>query len=267
MAGSTGGVTLPYGRVKTQNEYADTEAANRAAWSTSQANAARAAGTAFYDEYTDPTGRTTYTNIPPARDTYARDLSRFSDFANAFGGDGGGGGGSASGSYWSSGGVGGGVGALSGGGGNVAAPPLDTEAIAAADRAGYAQAKDQVGGSMQGLMKSLSTQFGARGLRGSSLEGRAMASGLESGVGALGDVSRGQAASAGNRAADLAKTKYAGEITMRGQDIGANTAMAALQERASEAGAAQSAQAKQAKLASVLGLWNAFSGLNSNAGY
>jgi hypothetical protein len=123
---------------------------------------------------------------------------------------------------------------------------LDREAIAAGDAAAYSQAKDQVGDSTSGLMKALGNQFSSRGLRGSSIEGQAMGSGLEAGMGELADVSREQAIQGSKRSTDLAVTNYGGDITQRAQDIGQNVA-----------GRGQDIEASRSRLSSILGLWNA----------
>jgi hypothetical protein len=142
-----------------------------------------------------------------------------------------------------------------GGGGNVAKMPampraprarLDRAAIDAGDAAAYSRAKDQVGDSTGGLMKALGNQFSSRGLRGSSIEGQAMGSGLEAGMGELADVSRGQAIQNSDRSLDIAKTNYGGDITQRGQDIGQNVASRG-----------QDMDAQKSRMASILGLWNA----------
>ena len=132
-------------------------------------------------------------------------------------------------------------------GGSSPAVKLDTGAIAAGDAAAYSRAKDQVGQSQQGLQKALTNKFAARGMRGSSIEGRAIGSAAEAGAGELADMSRSQAIGAGDRAIDLAKTQYQGNIEQRGQDI-------------SERGSIRSSEAtaQSSKLASILGLWNAF---------
>lgn len=142
----------------------------------------------------------------------------------------------------STGGVGGGA-----VGGTAPRAVLDTGAIAAGDAASYGRAKDQVGASTQGLMKSLQNQFAGRGLRGSSLESRAVGSGLESAQGELADVSREQAIRGGERATDLVKTQYSGDVTMRGQDLAENASIRS-----------NNTQAQQSKIASIMGLINAF---------
>lgn len=131
---------------------------------------------------------------------------------------------------------------------------LDTGAINAADAAAYGRAKDQVGASTQGLLKSIQNQFGSRGLRGSSMEGRAAVGALEAGQGQLADTSREQAIQAGNRAVDLAKTSYTGNITQRGQDMDQQQAQMALQAQYDN---------PAARMQSVLGLLSAYKNLNT----
>ncbi len=106
-------------------------------------------------------------------------------------------------------------------------------------------------------MKALQNQFSGRGLRGSSIEGRAVGSGLENAQGQLADVSRAQAMQGSNRALDLAKTQYGGDITQRGQDMDAQSQMRSIQANSE----LQKQQVQNSKLSSVLGLWNAFSGM------
>jgi hypothetical protein len=211
-----------------------------------EANSAGSQGKGFSSNYTDSQGRMHSVGTPAkeyAPGTSAQDptgfdtkMSQFGRFTNTFGNL-----------------FGGGNGNLSGSGtlthGDAPRVQLDTNAINNGDAAAFSQAKDKVGGSMQGLMKSLQGQFAGRGLRGSSIEGRAVSSGLESGMGQLDDVARSQAVEGSRRAVDLAKTQYGGEIEQRGQDIGAETATRQFQ-----------AQQQQSKLASIMGLWNAFSG-------
>ncbi len=119
---------------------------------------------------------------------------------------------------------------------------LDRGAIAAGDAAAYSQAKDQVGDSTGGLMKALGSQFAGRGLRGSSIEGRAIGSGLEAGMGELADVSRGQAIEGSRRSTQLGLANYEGDISQRGQDI-------------TQRG--QDMDDRHRRLASVLGLFQA----------
>lgn len=125
---------------------------------------------------------------------------------------------------------------------------LDTGAIDAGQRAAFSRAKDQVGDAQRGLMSAMKNQFASRGLRGSSIEGRAIGSGLESGFGQLADVSREQAIQGANRSVDLAKTSYGGDITQRGQDMDALSRAQSI-----------AIQNQQAKNAALSGLWSAVS--------
>jgi hypothetical protein len=189
-----------------------------------------------YDmSYTDP--RTGLSMNYKAQPTFGAQMSNFSQFMNKFGNLGG------SGSSTSS-----GRGGLSGA--DQPRVQLDTNAIAEGDNAAFSRAKDRTGASMQGLMKSLQNQFAGRGLRGSSIEGRAIASGAESGLGQLADTDREQAIEGSRRAVDLAKTQYGGDIEQRGQDLEAEAS-----QRSWES------QAQNSKLNSILGLYNAFNGM------
>jgi hypothetical protein len=191
-----------------------------------------------YDmSYTDDNGLTMKYGANSKPVDFNTQMNNFGNFMGRFGNMGGGGSSSLKGS-----------GGLSGG----ASPnvTLDQGAIDSGDAAAYSRAKDQVGQSTQGLMKSLQNQFAGRGLRGSSIEGNAVGSALESQAGQLADVSRGQAMQGSQRATDLAKTRYAGDIQMRGQDMDAESQMRSIE-----------ANSQQSKLSSVLGLWNAFSGM------
>lgn len=120
---------------------------------------------------------------------------------------------------------------------------LDQGAIDAGDAAAFSRAKDTVGRNTAASLKSLTNQFAGRGLRGSSIEGGEIGRAVGAGAGQLDDVARSQAVAGSDRAVDLAKTAYQGDVTQRGQDIGANTAYA------------QIASTQQAnKFASLLGL-------------
>ena len=161
-----------------------------------------------------------------------------------------------------------GYGSLSGGGAIPAAPTLDTASIDAADRAAYSRAKDTVGQETGGALKSLRNAFAARGMGGSSIEGRQIGSAIDAGAGRLADVDRSQAEAAGGRAVDLAKTKYQGDLTTRGQDVNASTAFAGIAANGTNAAnalALQRWQAEQsnalAKQQAMLGLWGAFKGM------
>lgn len=197
-----------------------------------EANATRA-GQQYAGKYTDSQGRVTNVNSPAQAPAFSQKMDDFSTLMSRFGNMGG------TSNFSSRGGL-----------GNEPRVSLDTNAIDAGDRAAFSQAKDKVGGATQGLMKSLSNQFASRGLRGSSMEGRAIGSGLEAGMGQLDDVARGQAVEGSRRALDVAKTQYGGDITQRGQDIDAETADRQID-----------ASTQSGKLASVLGLFNAFNGM------
>ena len=210
-----------------------------------EADNATGANQSFAGTYTDSQGRVNHVNSPYKENpttAFNRSMDQFGQFMGRFGG----------------GAPGGGSGSLSmqAGGGQQPRVALDTAAIDAGDRAAFSRAKDRVGSSMQGLLKSIGNQFATRGLRGSSLEGRALGSALESGAGQLADVEREQAIEGSRRAEDLAKTAYGGEITQRGQDLDAASRARALELTAQ----GQQQGLQQSRLASILGLFNAFKG-------
>lgn len=96
--------------------------------------------------------------------------------------------------------------------------PIDTSA---AQAAAFARAKDQVGQTAGGAIRSLRSVAGSRGMLGSGSEGRQTASVINAGQGQLGDVSRGQAIDTAKTAADTAKFNYTGAVEQRGQDMNA----------------------------------------------
>lgn len=233
------GPTNAQGQPKTlyeqdQDRQAGTDAASARGASTFYNGAGNGAN---YDmSYTDPkTGLALNYKANTVKPDFQRDMNNFGNFMGRFGNMGGSGSTTGSGSLTH---------------GDAPRVQLNTGAIDAGDAAAFSKAKDKVGGVMSGSMKALQNQFASRGLRGSSMEGRAVGSAVENGAGQLDDVARSQAVEGSRRAVDLAKTQYGGEIDQRGQDIGAET---------SERNFAATQQ--QAKLQSVLGLWNAFSGM------
>lgn len=131
-------------------------------------------------------------------------------------------------------GVSGGAGGVATGGG--ASPvaggpdvaPLEVPDMTAANTAAYAKAKDQVGASSRAALTSLRDELGATGALGGGAEVEGTKQAVMDAAGELGDVSRGQAESQANLAADTAKTNYLGRLTMRGQDIQAQEAQARL---------------------------------------
>lgn len=211
-----------------------------------EANSAADQGKGYSSSYTDSQGRVHSIGSPAkqyapgasAADPtgFGTKMSQFQQFTNTFGNMGG-------------------SSNLTGSGtlshGDAPRVQLDTNAINAGDAAAFSKAKDTIGASTRGLMKSIQNQFGGRGMRGSSIEGRAVGSALEGQEGQLADVSRAQAVEGSRRATDLAKTEYGGDIEQRGQDIGAATENRRID-----------VQQSGSKLASVLGLWNAFNGMS-----
>lgn len=161
----------------------------------------------------------------------------------------------------------------------LATPARVASMPTAASTAGpaFAQAKDQVGGSLNGLMKAMGDQFSARNMAGGSAEANSVGNTLAQGNQQLADVARDQAIKTTDvqNADDLAQ--YNGGITERGQDIGANEAanQASLTGRgqdltargqtlsAQEADAARQTAINQSRTAALTGLWSAF---NKNSG-
>lgn len=108
----------------------------------------------------------------------------------------------------------------------VSMPPADPTVGAQAEAAVFGRAKDKVGQSLRGLMKSLEHRMASRGITGSGIEGAETADILSGGLGQLADVATTQAQSAvtglrhredAERAAALTRQGY--DVTQRGQDI------------------------------------------------
>lgn len=145
----------------------------------------------------------------------------------------------------------------------------------------FGKAKDQVGSSLQGLMKALGNQFADRGISGSSTAGNTIADTLVKGNGQLAQVATDQAIHDANTANDFAKTQFEGSLTGRGQDIGAleSARSAALGERGQDVTmrgqditdqserARLAYQQQQDRLGSIMGLWKAFMGSNGKSLY
>lgn len=93
----------------------------------------------------------------------------------------------------------------------------------AAEAASFARAKDRIGMTGQGAMKSLQSLMSRRGLAGSGIEGREMGD-LVSGVrGQLGDVVRDQTIEGLRRDNAVEDRNYAGELGQRATDVGFET--------------------------------------------
>lgn len=125
-------------------------------------------------------------------------------------------------------GVGGGVGGMPVPQEVAGVAPVDTSA---AQAAAFARAKDQVGQTAQGALKGLRSANGATGRMGSGSEGRQVASVVGQGQAQLGDVSRQGAIQESDRAQNEGNINYQGgiaqrgqNVSMRGQDVAANTA-------------------------------------------
>jgi hypothetical protein len=98
--------------------------------------------------------------------------------------------------------------------GHISAPDM-----AAANSAGFARAKDQVGQETSGALTGLRSALASRGMLGSGAESRGTVSAITKGQGQLGEVSRTQAENEANQNLDIAKTNYSGDISQRGQDV------------------------------------------------
>lgn len=162
----------------------------------------------------------------------------------------------------------GGTGAATGAGGPVgsggpvssgsAAPQIQMPDMTQSNSAIFAQAKDQVGKSSRASLDSLNGELGAQGMLGGGAQAQATRDVVNNNASELGQVSRDQATTGANMAADFAKTGYQGSITQRGQDIAAQEANArlALEQRQ---------QQYQLLSMALQGLNGASSGANSNS--
>lgn len=104
-----------------------------------------------------------------------------------------------------------------------------------AESATFARAKDRIGMTGQGAMKSLASQMSRRGLAGSGIEGAQIGELLGGVRGQLGDVVRDQTIEGLKRDYAVEDRNYAGDLNQRGQDIGYGTTT-----RGQDIGAAQS---------------------------
>ena len=89
----------------------------------------------------------------------------------------------------------------------------------AARAAAFGRAKEQAGNTAMASLKALEDVMGARGLRGSTIEGNLTGDVLTGGMHELNDLVRSQTISDNNRAGQVADRNYAGNITQRGQDM------------------------------------------------
>lgn len=143
---------------------------------------------------------------------------------------------------------------------------VDTSGARAAE---FARAKDQVGQTTAGAITGLRSAMAGRGTLGSGSEGSSIAGIINAGQGQLGEVSRDAAIKGAGAAEHAADMTYQGDITQRGQDIGAaeardrNRLTARGQDLSyADAGASRSSASEGNRLASILGLWNASFGGN-----
>jgi hypothetical protein len=109
----------------------------------------------------------------------------------------------------------------------IQAPQLPAQArigapdMAAAQAAQFARAKDQAGEVARSALAGLRSQLGGRNLLGSGAELRGMANVANRGVAQLGELSRDQAIQGSEANQQAALANFQGQITQRGQDIGA----------------------------------------------
>lgn len=102
---------------------------------------------------------------------------------------------------------------------------------AAARAAAFARAKEQAGGTALAALKGLQDSMASRGLMGST--GRGFESGgigdiIGGAAGGINEFSREQLLQDLNRYADIANTRYKGDIEQRGQDLDAQRAILGL---------------------------------------
>jgi len=100
------------------------------------------------------------------------------------------------------------------GGGGVEFP--DTSA---ASNAAWLRAKDRTANTYRGALDALQNQMVGRGIEGSGIEAANTRGLMGAGAGELSDVAREQAIQDVASQLDIAKTKYQGGITQRGQNI------------------------------------------------
>lgn len=157
-----------------------------------------------------------------------------------------------------------------GGSGSPATPWVPTmPAPASSSGLAFARAKDQVGNSMLGLTNALRNQFSSRGITGSGVEGRALTQGLLGGNEQLANVATQNAITDTDTLNKQNARQYEGSITQRGQDMSdiASARNADVARRGQDLSYKTSqSQSRDSRMASIMGLWNAFSGGKSRGG-
>ncbi len=96
---------------------------------------------------------------------------------------------------------------------------FDTPGMEAKQAAEFARAKDLAGLTARSALTGLEGAMAGRGIVGSGVEGRGMASIINQGQQQLGEVGRQQAITGAELAQRNAETAYQGGITQRGQDV------------------------------------------------
>lgn len=137
------------------------------------------------------------------------------------------------------------------GGSGVAGPQLP-DAKSATDAA-FATAKDRSGQISRAALDSLRGELGATGNLGSGAEVQGVRDIISAGAGIEGQATRDAASKQADVAADFAKTKYAGEVTQRGQDVQAQEAQARLAFEQREAAAQRQMQLLTLALSGING--------------
>ena len=98
----------------------------------------------------------------------------------------------------------------------------------AARAAAFARAKDQASMTARASLNALYDSMASSGQAGSPLEAGLATGVAQRGQGMLGEISRDQALSDAERAADIANRTYQGNITQRGQDMDTRRSLLAL---------------------------------------
>lgn len=115
-----------------------------------------------------------------------------------------------------------------------AQPHLDVADTHAADEAAFNRSRDLVGQTTKASLTGLRSALASRGQLGGGGEFHGSERIVESGQQQLSDTSREQAIQASQRAAERAALQFQGDVSMRGQNLSASQAAAALAARLQE---------------------------------
>lgn len=124
----------------------------------------------------------------------------------------------------------------------------------------FARGKETAGQVGQSAMTGLTEELARRGLTGGGYEAGAIGQTLAQAADSTGEVSRAQAGSEAANKTHIADTQYAGDITQRGQTIGANNAHDQLAVE-------QSRLALQQRMQSLQGLLSVLSATRATQSY